>query len=174
MPRPLSRHTSDNPPSPSPLGKKWNITTLLFFRCRIYTYKYICIYNTRRLNKHIIGYGQRRATTAISHAYHWQYRQSDAHKAGQKWFTSIASLNTADSLTHAAHGWIKRDQLDVTCFIISLFNAQHISDVNTSILRSLRLICWVTYFMGMQGYAGWGTSASACIRIPHHPSQTTT
>ena len=27
--------------------------------------------------------------------------------------------------------------------IISLFNAQHVSDVNTSILRSLRLICWV-------------------------------
>jgi len=39
--------------------------------------------------------------------------------------------------------WIKRDQLDVTCFIISLFNAQHVSGVNTSILRSLRLICWV-------------------------------
>jgi len=35
----------------------------------------------------------------------------------------------------------KKDQLDVTCFIISLFNAQHISDVNTSIVRSLRLIC---------------------------------
>ena len=33
------------------------------------------------------------------------------------------------------------DQLEVTCFIISLFNAQHISDVNTSILRSLRLMC---------------------------------
>jgi len=28
---------------------------------------------------------------------------------------------------------IKRDQLDVTCFIISLFNALHVSDVNTSI-----------------------------------------
>jgi len=39
--------------------------------------------------------------------------------------------------------WITIDQLDVTCFIISLFNAQHVSDVNTSILRSLRLICWV-------------------------------
>ena len=39
--------------------------------------------------------------------------------------------------------WVKRDQLHVTCFIISLFNAQHVSDVNTSILRSLRLICWV-------------------------------
>jgi len=42
---------------------------------------------------------------------------------------------------------MKRDKLDVTCFIISLFNAQHVSDVNTSILRSLRLIC-VSYFMG--------------------------
>jgi len=31
-----------------------------------------------------------------------------------------------------------------TTFIISLFNAQHVSDVNTSILRSLRFIC---YFM---------------------------
>ena len=44
---------------------------------------------------------------------------------------------------HHLDSWIKRDQLDVTCFIISLFNAQHVSDVNTSILRSLRLICWV-------------------------------
>jgi len=39
--------------------------------------------------------------------------------------------------------WIKRHQLDVTCFIISLFNAQNVLDVNTSILRSLRIICWV-------------------------------
>ena len=44
---------------------------------------------------------------------------------------------------HHLHSWIKRDQLDVTCFFISLFTAQHVSDVNTSILRSLRLICWV-------------------------------
>jgi len=44
---------------------------------------------------------------------------------------------------HLLDSWIKRDQLDVTCFIISLFNTQHVSDVNTSILRSLRLICWV-------------------------------
>jgi len=39
--------------------------------------------------------------------------------------------------------WIKIDQLDVTFFIISLFNAQRVSSVSTSILRSLRLICWV-------------------------------
>jgi hypothetical protein len=39
--------------------------------------------------------------------------------------------------------WIKRDQLDVTCFFISLFNAQHVLDVNTSILRSMWRMCWV-------------------------------
>ena len=44
---------------------------------------------------------------------------------------------------HHLDSWVKRDQLDVTCFIVSLFNAQHVSDVNTSILRSLRLMCWV-------------------------------
>jgi len=44
---------------------------------------------------------------------------------------------------HHLVSWIKRDQFDVTCFIISLFDAQHVSDVNTCILRSLWLICWV-------------------------------
>ena len=41
------------------------------------------------------------------------------------------------------HSPIKIDQLDVTCFIIALFNVQHVSNVSTSILRSLRLICSV-------------------------------
>ena len=31
--------------------------------------------------------------------------------------------------------WIKIDQLDVTCFIISLFTAQHVSNVSTAIFR---------------------------------------
>jgi len=44
---------------------------------------------------------------------------------------------------HHLDSWVKRDQLDVTYFIISLYNAQYISDVNTPILRSLRLMCWV-------------------------------
>ena len=38
------------------------------------------------------------------------------------------------------YSWIRRDQLDVTCFIISLFADQHVSNVSTSIFRSLRLI----------------------------------
>ena len=48
--------------------------------------------------------------------------------------------------------WIKIDRLDVTCFIISLFNAQHVSDVNTSIFRSLRLICWVISWVVLLWY----------------------
>ena len=82
---------------------------------------------------------------------------------------------------HHLESWIKRDQLDVTCFIISLFNAQHVSDVNTSILRSLRFICWVIswvvllwfdvcwcYVVVWLGWCGIRMHASACIRIPHH------
>ena len=38
-------------------------------------------------------------------------------------------------------GFSLHKDVDVTCYFISLFNAQHVSDVNTSILGSLRLIC---------------------------------
>ena len=37
-----------------------------------------------------------------------------------------------------------KDQLDVTCYFISLLGAQHVSDINISIIRSLRLCCWIT------------------------------
>jgi len=92
---------------------------------------------------------------------------------------------------HHLDSWVKRDQLDFTCFIISLFNAQHVSDVNTSILRSLRLICWVISWLcidlvrcvlvlrcGMAGvvwypYAGWSlhTDTMVCggMNLPSAP-----
>jgi hypothetical protein len=50
---------------------------------------------------------------------------------------------------HHRDSWI--NQHDVTCFFISLFNAQHVSDVNTSILRSLRLICCVISWLCCSG-----------------------
>jgi len=120
---------------------------------------------------------------------------------------------------HRLDCWIKIDQLDVTCFIISLFTAQHVSNVSTSIFRGLRLIVdlfhvlycsgsmcvGVTVWFGWRGVVslcrlklcfrlhkdifhkdmyhylllnmfrmlGWSTRASACIRMPHHPSRTT-
>ena len=66
--------------------------------------------------------------------------------------------------------WIKIDQLDVTCFIISLFNAQHVSNVSTSILRSLRLIvdlfhvlyCSGSMCVGVTVWFGWGGVLSLC------------
>ena len=84
--------------------------------------------------------------------------------------------------------WIKIDQLDVTRFIISPFTTQHVSNVSTSIFRSSRLtvdlfhvlyytgsICvgvtvwfgWVVWYP----YAGWSTSASACIIISPFTAQ---
>ena len=53
---------------------------------------------------------------------------------------------------HHLDSWVKRDQLDVTCFFISLFNDQYVSDVNTSILRSLRFICWVISWVVLLWY----------------------
>ena len=87
---------------------------------------------------------------------------------------------------HQLDSWVKRDQLEVTCFIISLLNAQHVSDVNTPILRNLRLVCWVILWVTLIWFdvcwsyvvvwlgCGIRMQASACIRIPHHHSQTTT
>jgi len=53
---------------------------------------------------------------------------------------------------HHLDSWIKRDQLDVTCFFVSLLNTQHVLDANTSILRSLRLICWVISWVVLLWY----------------------
>jgi hypothetical protein len=47
---------------------------------------------------------------------------------------SLATLNNNFS------SLIKIDQLDVTCFIISIFTAQHASNVSTAIFTNLRLI----------------------------------
>ena len=66
--------------------------------------------------------------------------------------------------------WIKIDQFDVTCFIISLFNAQHVSNVSTSIFRRLRLIvdlfhvlyCSGSMCVGVTVWFGWGGVVSLC------------
>ena len=64
---------------------------------------------------------------------------------------------------HHLDSWIKRDQLDVTCFIISLFNAQHVSDVITSILRSLRLICWVIWWVVLLCFSVGSCHVVVCL-----------
>jgi hypothetical protein len=71
---------------------------------------------------------------------------------------------------HHLDSWIKTDQLDVTCFIISLFTAQHVSDVSTSIFRRLRLIVDLFHVLyrsgsmcvGVTVLFGWGGVVSIC------------
>ena len=55
--------------------------------------------------------------------------------------------------------WIKIDQLDVTCFIISLFTAQRVSNVSTSIFRSLPLIVDLFHVLYCSG--------SMCVGVTH-------
>ena len=65
---------------------------------------------------------------------------------------------------HHLDSSIKIDQLDVTCFIISLCTAQHVSNFSTSIFRSLRLIvdlfhvlyCSGSMCVGVTVWFGWG------------------
>ena len=64
------------------------------------------------------------------------------------------------NIRHAC--WIKIDQLDVTCFIISLFTAQHVSNVSTFILRSLRLIVDLFHVLCCSGSMCVGVSAAWC------------
>ena len=69
---------------------------------------------------------------------------------------------------------IKIDQLDVTCFIIPLFTDQHVSNVSTSIFRSLRLIvdlfhvlyCSGSMCVGVTVWFDWGGVVSLC-RLKH-------
>jgi len=66
------------------------------------------------------------------------------------------------------------DQLVATCFIISLFTAQHVSNVSKSIFRSLRLIvdlfhvlcCSGSMCVGVTAWFGWGRVVSLC-RLKH-------
>jgi len=70
--------------------------------------------------------------------------------------------------------WIKMDQLDVTCLIISLFTAQYVSNVSTSIFRSLWLIvdlfhvlyCFGSMCVGVTVWFGWGGVVSLCRLKP--------
>ena len=64
---------------------------------------------------------------------------------------------------HHLDSSIKIDKLDVTCFIISLFTAQHVSNVSASIFTSLRLIvdlfhvlyCSGSMCVGVTVWFGW-------------------
>jgi len=57
--------------------------------------------------------------------------------------TSHQGKVTVRAYRNCASWWCGIRMQAEALVLISLFNAQHVSDVNTSILRSLWLICWV-------------------------------
>jgi len=96
-------------------------------------------------------------------------------------FSQGVSLSYVYRTVHHLDSWVKRDQLEATCFIITLFSAQHVSDVNTSILRSLQLIRWVTswvvsgsMYVGVTLQCGYHTTTAKPQVTPTHIEPDTT
>ena len=99
----------------------------------------------------------------------WDVRQTT------RFLVTRSDCNTSNNLRpicpRSIQGfWIKIDQLAATCFIISLFTAQHVSNVSTSIFRSLQLIvdlfhglyCSGSMCVGVTVWFGWGGVVSLC------------
>ena len=77
----------------------------------------------------------------------------------------------------SSDSWIKIDQLDITCFIISLFNAQQVSNVRMLVHPSSGacdlfvelfhgLYCSGSMCVGVMVWFGWGGVVSLC-RLRH-------
>ena len=56
---------------------------------------------------------------------------------------NVRTSNVYWTLQHR-YIWGMKNQPDVTCYLFHLLCAQHVSDINISIFRSLRLCWWVT------------------------------
>ena len=95
-------------------------------------------------------------------------------KVFQHWLSDVLEECYVYWTVHHLESWIKPDQFDVICFIISLFTAQNISNVSTSIFRSLRFsvdLFHVLYWsgsmcVGFMVWFGWGGVVSLC-RLKH-------
>jgi len=72
-----------------------------------------------------------------------------------QWYIFLKNIFIANKLcttryvywtVHHSDSWRIRDQLDVTCYYVlfHFFYAQHVSDINTPIIRSLRLFYCIT------------------------------
>ena len=70
-----------------------------------------------------------------------KHRHGDNQSSTQHIFLHITAVMCENV---CCISWRIKDRLDVTCYFISLLMSQHVSDINISIMRSLRLFCWIT------------------------------
>jgi hypothetical protein len=97
-----------------------------------------------------------------------EYSRGSSHTYILELYVNIFKVHNISDI------WLKIEQIDVTCFIISLFTAQHVSNVITSIFMSLRLIvelfhvlyCSGSMCVGVTVWFGWGGVVSLC-RLKH-------
>jgi hypothetical protein len=83
---------------------------------------------------------------------------------------SVLTYSSRKAASRVNLCWIKIDKLNVTCFIISPFTAEHVSNVSTFIFRNLRLIVdlfHVLYWsgsmcVGVTVWFVWGGVVSLC------------
>ena len=105
---------------------------------------------------------------------HYRVCVSECVRACECVPTACLRLTVAYLWTWIYRRCIKIEQLDVTCFIISQFTAQRVSNVSTSIFRSLRLTvdlfhvfyCSGSMCVGVTVWFGWGGVVSLC-RLKH-------
>ena len=109
--------------------------------------------------------------------YFWSYLKENVYKTRTfTWWTKTKhpKLSYVYWTVHHLDSWIKIDQFDVTCFIISLFTAHHVLNVSKSIFRSLRLIVDLFHVLYWSGsmcvvatvWFGLGGVVSLC-RLKH-------
>ena len=124
---------------------------------------------------YILKFSARKIFNFLSPCYSFIFRLDGLPTAGiSKRCTTRKSESDVESLFSFQQiikcNWTKTDQLDVTSFIISLFTAQHVSNVSTSIFRSLQLIvdlfhglyCSGSMCDGVTVWFGWGGVVSLC------------
>ena len=96
-------------------------------------------------------------------------------------YATICSLSYVYWTVHHCDSWRIRDQLDGTSYYVlfHFFYAQHVSDINTSIIRSLRLFYWITTLVVCScfdvcwsfGVAGLGWCPWIRLKLQHTSKQ---
>ena len=151
----------------------------VFELCRVvlachanFTWHFLCRYATARTNAFItVTYRHNQLSIVLSNTQ---------NASSSSWCVIKAVMEINSGIrghTATKHGKLNKER-PTWChllFLISLFNAQHVSDVNTAILRSLRLMCWDIswvvllwydacwcYVVVWLGWCGIRMQASAC------------
>jgi len=111
------------------------------------------------------------------HYWHWLlfyiYLVLSPHKPTSNFHILTSFESYVYWTVHHLDSWTEIDRLDVTCFIISIFTARHVSDVSTFVFRSLRLIVDLFHVLYCSGSMCVGVTVWFIGRTTYQPDFTT-